>query len=83
MDAFTVVAVFVVVVVLGMMVIHQLHRRQHDRNMAFHYSETMPGVGRRQRGHHRPVARPEQAPRDATDGSDGSHGSHGSDLGSR
>lgn len=25
MDAFTVVAVFVVVVVLGMMVIHQLH----------------------------------------------------------
>lgn len=68
MDAFTVVAVFVVVVALGMMVIHQLHRQQHDRNMAYHYSETMPGVGRRQRRRHRRVARPEQTPRDQSDG---------------
>ncbi|MFJ4770592.1 hypothetical protein ACIP88_15975 [Streptomyces uncialis] len=79
MGTFELVVVYLAVVALGMLVIHQLHRHQHERNVRFHYSEAMPGVGRRQRGHHhRPVARPEQAPRDIPDVSEGSNGSDGS-----
>ncbi|MFJ7419651.1 hypothetical protein ACIQXD_13705 [Streptomyces uncialis] len=71
MGTFELVVVYLFVVALGMLVIHQLHRHQHERNVRFHYSEAMPGVGRRQRGHHRPAARPERTPHNGSDGSDG------------
>jgi uncharacterized protein Veg len=43
------VAVIITVVIAGMFLIHRLNTQHDERNTAFHYSDVLPGVGRRNR----------------------------------
>ncbi|WP_308406196.1 hypothetical protein [Streptomyces tricolor] len=49
------VAVLLVLIAVGVVLIHQLNGQHAQRIAAFHYSDVLPGVGRRPRRHRRPA----------------------------
>ncbi|MER7181415.1 hypothetical protein ABT404_18360 [Streptomyces hyaluromycini] len=50
------VAVLLVVIAVGVVLIHLLNVQHDERIAAFHYSDALPGIGRRLRGHRRRTA---------------------------
>ncbi|MFI5687232.1 hypothetical protein [Streptomyces sp. NPDC051636] len=50
------VAVLLVVIAVGIALIHRLNAQHNERIADFHYSDALPGIGRRHRRHHRPAA---------------------------
>ncbi|MEU2930705.1 hypothetical protein ABZ636_37665 [Streptomyces sp. NPDC007251] len=50
------VAVLLVVIAVGVVLIHRLNTQHNERIDAFHYSDALPGVGRRLRRHRRRAA---------------------------
>ncbi|MEU1623772.1 hypothetical protein ABZ746_00125 [Streptomyces sp. NPDC020096] len=62
----TVIAVIVIiaVIIVGMLLIHRLNAAHDERITAFHFSDAMPGIGRR-RAKNRRAAGPAGSP-DAT-----------------
>jgi hypothetical protein len=49
------VAALLVLIAVGVVLIHQLNRQHDERIAAFHYSDVLPGIGRRPRRHRRPA----------------------------
>ncbi|MEU7054725.1 hypothetical protein [Streptomyces sp. NPDC046197] len=49
METVVAVAVLIVVISAGMFVIHRLNAQHAERIGAFHYSDALPGIGRRNR----------------------------------
>ncbi|MEV0977793.1 hypothetical protein [Streptomyces sp. NPDC049915] len=65
METIVLIAAFLIAIALGMRLIHLLNA-QHDMRIAsHHYSDALPGVGRRRRKHHRSAPTP-TAPVDHT-----------------
>ncbi|MDQ0991997.1 hypothetical protein [Streptomyces sp. V3I7] len=50
------VAVLLVVIVVGVVLIHRLNVQHSERIAAFHYSNVLPGIGRRIRRRRRSAA---------------------------
>ncbi|MGW7546173.1 hypothetical protein ACWGKQ_34465 [Streptomyces sp. NPDC054770] len=50
------VAVLLVVIAVGVVLIHRLNAQHGERIAAFHYSDALPGIGRRLRRHRRRAA---------------------------
>ncbi|MEU7722468.1 hypothetical protein [Streptomyces tibetensis] len=50
------VTVLLVLIAVGVVLIHQLNRQHDERIAAFHYSDALPGIGRRSRRHRRSPA---------------------------
>lgn len=53
METVITVAAILAMIALGMLVIHRLSTQHDARIAAFHYSDALPGVGRRLRRRHR------------------------------
>ncbi|MFD9215904.1 hypothetical protein ACFVY9_22930 [Streptomyces sp. NPDC059544] len=49
------VSVIIAMIIMGALMIHRLNGRHDERIAAFHYSDTLPGVGRRSRKGRRPA----------------------------
>ncbi|WP_405725482.1 hypothetical protein OG607_21010 [Streptomyces sp. NBC_01537] len=49
METVVAVAVIVVAIIAGVVLIHRLNLQHGERITAFHYSDVLPGVGRRHR----------------------------------
>jgi hypothetical protein len=49
------VAVLLVLIAVGVVLIHRLNGQHAERIAAFHYSDALPGIGRRPRRHGRPA----------------------------
>ncbi|MBZ9643193.1 hypothetical protein [Streptomyces sp. PSKA30] len=65
METAVTVAVIVFVIIAGMFLIHRLNAQHDERIGAFHYSDALPGIGRRTRkSPHATV--PKGPPADAT-----------------
>lgn len=50
------VAVLLLLIAVGVLLIHQLNGQHDDRIAVFHYSDVLPGIGRRPRRHRRSAA---------------------------
>ena len=50
------VAVLLVLIAVGVVLIHQLNGQHDERIAALHYSDVLPGIGRRPRRHRRSAA---------------------------
>jgi hypothetical protein len=66
------VSVIIAMIMLGVLLIHLLNGQHNERIAAFHYSDALPGVGRRSRKNRQPTAdrstrRPLLTPDTATD----------------
>ncbi|WP_329415702.1 hypothetical protein OG802_30565 [Streptomyces sp. NBC_00704] len=70
METFVTVVVIILVIIAGMVLIHRLNAQRDDRIGAFHYSDTLPGIGRRTRKSPR-AAVPKGPPADAAHSEDG------------
>ncbi|GGQ76752.1 hypothetical protein [Streptomyces asoensis] len=64
METVVTVAGIILVIIAGMILIHRLNAQHDDRIGAFHYSDTLPGIGRRTRKGPR-AAVPKGPPADA------------------
>ncbi|MFE9168309.1 hypothetical protein ACFYNZ_02085 [Streptomyces kebangsaanensis] len=49
------VAALLVLIAVGFVLIHRLNAQHDERIAAFHYSDALPGIGRRTRRHRRPA----------------------------
>ncbi|CAM5631999.1 hypothetical protein SHIRM173S_11975 [Streptomyces hirsutus] len=49
------VAALLVLIAVGVALIHRLNAQHDERIAAFHYSDALPGIGRRTRRHRRPA----------------------------
>ncbi|GHI02762.1 hypothetical protein AQI88_38300 [Streptomyces cellostaticus] len=49
METAVTVAVIIFVIIAGMFLIHRLNAQHDERIGAFHYSDALPGIGRRTR----------------------------------
>ncbi|MDJ0380431.1 hypothetical protein [Streptomyces sp. G-G2] len=56
MDAVILIAVILLATGIGMRLIHLLNAQHDARIAAHHFSDTLPGIGRRSRKHHRPIS---------------------------
>ncbi|MGW7383820.1 hypothetical protein [Streptomyces sp. NPDC054794] len=65
METAVTVAVITFVIIAGMFLIHRLNAQHDERMGAFHYSDALPGIGRRTRKSPR-AAVPKGPPADAT-----------------
>ncbi|MFF9521857.1 hypothetical protein ACF1DV_07710 [Streptomyces achromogenes] len=57
-----VVAVLLVLIAVGAVLIHRLNAQHDERIAGFHYSDALPGIGRRPRRHRRPAVDPAVPP---------------------
>ena len=69
METIILIAVIAVMIAVGMRLIHLLNAQHDARIAAFHFSDPLPGIGRRSRKHHR------RAPADSEHGDRGDVGS--------
>jgi hypothetical protein len=53
------VSVITVMVIIGVLLIHLLNGQHNERIAAFHYSDALPGIGRRRRKSRQPTSPPE------------------------
>lgn len=53
METIILIAAIILVIVIGMRLIHLLNAQHDARIAAHHFSDALPGVGRRSRKHHR------------------------------
>ena len=48
-------SVIIAMIIIGVLLIHLLNGQHHERIAAFHYGDTLPGIGRRSRKGRRPA----------------------------
>lgn len=60
METVITVSVIIGMIMLGMLLIHLLNGQHSERIAAFHYSDALPGVGRRSRKGRRPASPPDR-----------------------
>lgn len=60
METVITVSVIIGLIMLGVLLIHLLNGQHNERIAAFHYSDALPGVGRRSRKSRRPASPPDR-----------------------
>ncbi|WP_039938255.1 hypothetical protein [Streptomyces himastatinicus] len=62
METVITVSVIIAMITLGVLLIHLLNGQHNERIAAFHYSDALPGVGRRSRKSRQPASPPDHPP---------------------